>query len=805
MPRLSDSAQRIPAYCPLCISTCGCLATVEDGRLIRIDPDPGHPTGVALCGKGRASVDFIGADQRLSHPLRRTRPKEDADAGWEPVGWEEALDDIAGRMRTIADQSGPEAVTLGCSTPSGTALSDAFGWIDRFAFAFGTPNFLAASTEICNWHRDDAYAFTWGTSQPAPDIANAGCLLLWGHNPRAAWLSRMTRALDSVKGGAALIVVDPRQEGLASRADVWLRVRPGADAALALALAGELIRGDHYDEAFLRTWSTGPALVRSDTRRMLRMGDIDASRSRDLAGIGRDLRVTALQPGLGAFALEACAEIVLADGTEVPCETAFSLWSRRARDWTPERAAETAWVDPGAVRAAAELLSNRSPVAHATWTGVGQGTNATQTARTIATLYALTGDWDAPGGNVQFPGVPVEAPYAIHTLPPAQLVKALGRAERPLGPAAAGAIGARQLWRSIIAAEPYRTRALIAFGINPVMTQADPLEARDALRRLDLHVQIDQVLTPTAAFADYVLPAGSPWERESVHADFKVDAEASRTVQWRPALITPRGQARSDLEIVCGLAERLGLSRTLGGRTPRELHDRMLAAAGLSVKTLQDTPGHRVVVDAPTVYRKYAQPDHHGRPTGFSTPSGRVELYIEAFLDVEEDPVPAFVEPLVSPARLGAQAAAFPLVLTSAKLPQFCHSQHRGIGKLRRAVRDPGVSMHSDAAAVRGLSAGDWAQIRSPLGQIRARVTLDDSLDVRVAVGQFGWWEPCAEIDAPGYPALAEDGSSANFGLLVGGDALDPISGSQPLRQYVCQIEALKSKDIADAKRDRTA
>jgi anaerobic selenocysteine-containing dehydrogenase len=783
--------QQVHAYCPLCTSTCGCIATVEDGVLTQIDPDPAHPTGSALCGKGRASVDLVTKPNRLLSPLRRTAPKDARDPGWERISWEEALDLVGERLRGVALESGPEAVTFGCSTPAGTALADAFRWIAGLAFAYGTPNFLSGSTEICNWHRDDAYAFTVGMPQPSPDIERTGCLVLWGHNPRAAWLARMTRAIEAKKDGAALIVVDPRKEGLAGRADVWLRVRPGADGALALGLLRELLRNRTYDDDFVRRWTTAPALVRTDTRRLLRWGEVDGDGAPDLVGLDPAGGPAPLAPGQGDFDPAASARVRLADGNEVECLTAFEHLRRRVEPWTPERTQEVAWVEADAVRSAAALMVERRPLSLATWTGVGQGTNATQTTRAIACLHALIGDLDAPGGNVAFAGVPVAPVPWFQSLDPDQQAKALGRSERPLGPARQGAVGSLQLWRSILDGEPYRTRAFVCFGVNPIMTHADPHLARRALEQLEFHVHVDQALTPTAQYADIVLPASTPWERESVQVGFRIDDEAQRTVQWRPALVEPRGESRSDLEIVCGIGERLGLSDQLGGRTPRELHEKLLEPCGLTVAALQRASGHRVVVEGATVHRKHAQPGDDGSPRGFATPSGRVELYLEAFLDIRADPVPAFEEPAVSPIRQsGPERTEFPLVLTSAKLPQYCHSQHRGLAKLRRAVREPGVALHPDAAAARGLEAGQWVRVRSPRGQIRARLQLDDSLDARVACGQFGWWESCPELGEPGYPPLATDGSSANFGLLVGGDELDPISGSQPLRQYVCQVEA---------------
>ena len=138
---MTESARRrIPAFCPLCVSRCGCEAVVENGRLLAIEPDRSHPTGEALCAKGRASPSLVEASDRLLHPVRRTRPKGDPDPGWQRISWDEALDTTAAALRRIAADSGPEAVAFGVTTSSGTALSDAQPWVDRLINAFGSPN-----------------------------------------------------------------------------------------------------------------------------------------------------------------------------------------------------------------------------------------------------------------------------------------------------------------------------------------------------------------------------------------------------------------------------------------------------------------------------------------------------------------------------------------------------------------------------------------------------------------------------------------------------------------------------------------
>src|SRR6187549_509150 len=172
--------QRIHGYCGLCIARCGTVATVEDGRFTRLDPDPLHPTGQAICAKGRAAPELVYHPERLTHPLRRTRPKGAADPGWERISWDEALDLTAAAMKRVAEQHGRQAVAFTGSSPSTTAIGDSNGLIQRLANAFGTPN-TGITNDLCGWGRAGATRYTFGVGSVGtsgggamPDIENTG-------------------------------------------------------------------------------------------------------------------------------------------------------------------------------------------------------------------------------------------------------------------------------------------------------------------------------------------------------------------------------------------------------------------------------------------------------------------------------------------------------------------------------------------------------------------------------------------------------------------------------------------------------
>jgi anaerobic selenocysteine-containing dehydrogenase len=789
----SEPGHRVATFCALCVSRCGATATVEDGRLVSLRPDPSHPTGKALCVKGKMAPEIVYHRERLLHPLKRTRPKGDPDPGWQRIPWDEALEAAAEQLLGLARDHGPESVVFSSASPSTSAMSDSIDWVQRLRRAFGSPNF-AVSMELCGWGRYLAPAYTWGAPVPGaymPDLENAGCILFWGYNPSVARLAHATATVAAQGRGARLVVVDPRRAGLARRADEWLRVRPGTDAALALALAHVMIDRGWFDAEFIRQWTNGPFLVRADTGRFLRGhehapgGDPASYIAWDEGRGGAvvcDPRAGPSHPA-AELALFGEREIETIEG-RVLCRPAFQLVAEACARHDPVTAEGISGVGADQIERTARMLWESRPVAYYAWSGVEQHSNATQTVRAIGQLYALTGCFDIRGGNVLFAGVPANDVAGAGLLPPGQRGKALGLSERPLGPSRWEFVTSYELYTAALESRPYRVRGLVGFGANLLLAHADSRRGREALAGLDFYVHADLFMNPTAELADIVLPVASPFETEALRLGFEVSPEAQSLVQLRQRLVEPRGEARSDMEIIFELATRLGLGHLFWDGDIDAGYRHQLEPSGLALAELRAEPaGMRVPVE--TRYRKFAEVTD-GVARGFDTPSRRVELYSETLLDHGHPPVPEFTEPATSPRSRPDLADRYPLVLTCAKSTWYCESQHRGVAGLRRRAPDPEVELHPDAARARGIDQGDWVRIETPAGSVRARARLDDSLDPSVVCGQHGWWQACDEVGAPGYDPFGPEG--ANLNLVIRHRPGDPVSGSAPHRGYVCDV-----------------
>lgn len=774
------AATEIRGYCAQCKSRCGSIATVStDGHLLSVRPDREHPNP-GFCVKGSAAPQIVHSPARLMFPLRRTRPKDAADPGWERISWEEALALTARRLTELASSHGPESVVFTRPAPGGSHAGDWVTYLQRLASAFGTPNVMTTG-HICSWGRGPGSSYTYGRALPTAHYEAAQTMLVWGHNPAVSHVQTWRRIRTAQRRGARLIVVDPRATATAARADLWIRVRPGTDAALALGVVHVMLARGRFDRDFATRWTNGPMLVDASTGRFLRAGDVaglegsgyvvrDADR-----GAATVLDVTCPPDEWRvAVGLDYSGELPGRDGRRIAASTAFRLLRDRVASLTPAAVEQLTGVPAGQIEQLAGALTDGRPVCYDTYNGVEQHTDTAQTARALGIMYALTGWLEAPGGNVTFGGGKASGGGGNRMRP-------LGSESRPLG-AARGAVQAYNFYDSVLNGRPYRLRALVAFGGNALLQNGDSASGRRALEALDFQVHIDMFDNPTAHTADLLLPAASAWESPGLATSFGGGPETQSYVQYRAPVVPPVGQSRPDVEIVFDLATRLGLADQFWGGDVAAAFDARLRPLGTSLAELRQAPEGRRV-EARWAFHRYARIDGDGRVEGFPTPTGKVELYSETFLDHGYDPLPAAQD------RRDQFDGAYPLILTSNKLMQYIHSSGRGIPALRRQAPRPYLEINPADAAARGIENGAPVRLSTRLGGIRLTAKVTDRVPAGVVSTQTGWWEACRELGLPGYDPFGQDG--ANVNLIISNEVLDPISGSAPLKDYPCRVDLI--------------
>jgi anaerobic selenocysteine-containing dehydrogenase len=259
----------------------------------------------------------------------------------------------------------------------------------------------------------------------------------------------------------------------------------------------------------------------------------------------------------------------------------------------------------------------------------------------MSLLYALTGSFDQPGGNVLLPAPPA-APITGDDLPAVKAMgPTLGLLERPLGPARWGYYTTHDLYRAIREGEPHPVQAVIGFGANMLLAHADGARGREALKELAFYAHLDLFMNPTAEMADIVLPVASAFEREGLKIGFDISEEAQSLVQLRPAVAPPPGEARPDTDIIFDLAVRLGLGEQFWNGDVDAAYRHQLAPTGISLEQLRaNRRGVRLSLQ--TRHAKHAEMDATGMPRGFATPSRKVELYSQTFLEHGYPPLPEF-------------------------------------------------------------------------------------------------------------------------------------------------------------------
>jgi anaerobic selenocysteine-containing dehydrogenase len=245
----------VTTVCGLCHTNCGMKISVKNGRIDKIRGDPDHPANSgALCIKGSATKELVYSPGRLRHPLRKTR------GGFKQISWEEALDRIACKLSEIKDQYGPHTLLRFGGAPVTEAVRDAFV---QLTAAYGSPNY-ANPGHLCSQPRKLGLDLVYG-GRTDPDYNHTKCMLIWGANPTASMrpaerftYGRFNRVIPEAKQrGAAVIVIDPRRIKTVRGADMFVQIKPGTDAALALAMLHVIIAEDLYDNEFVEKWTVG--------------------------------------------------------------------------------------------------------------------------------------------------------------------------------------------------------------------------------------------------------------------------------------------------------------------------------------------------------------------------------------------------------------------------------------------------------------------------------------------------------------------------------------------------------------------
>ena len=447
----------------------------------------------------------------------------------------------------------------------------------------------------------------------------------------------------------------------------------------------------------------------------------------------------------------------------------WEAFKDRVRDYPLDKVQEITWVDKELIRQAARMYAKTKPACIHWGVPTEQTNNCADCTRTMTGLMAVTGNLDRPGGNVLFVNPPTRtvAEFSRHKdLSKQQRAKRLGGDRYKLG-ARVAFITPKVAWEAILTEKPYPLKAGLLCGTNPVLTRANAREVYQALDKLDFLAVIDFFMTPTADLADIFLPAGTWLEQDHVADNWKRHGY----VLARQKCVQV-GEAWQDHKIFLELGKKMGQD---WWDTVADALDYLLEPSGLTWEEFKKV-GY---LKGEMVYHKYKE-------RGFSTPTGKVELYSTVLEKWGFDPLPKYTELPESPVSKPELTETYPYILNAGlRTPTFFHSANRNMPWLREIRPDPIVEIHPDTAQKHGIEEGDWVYIESPRGRAKERAKLNAGIDPRVVVAEHGWWYP--EIKAPGH---GWDISNINILTDNAHETMDPAIGATNLRVCLCNISA---------------
>ena len=662
------------SFCRICLGHCGTKLTINAANeIVRIAGDPDNPLSRGYaCFKGLAAAETQRHPERQLHASRR-----EADGSLTRIPVEQALDEIAAKLRHLIDRDGPDSIALFSGNGSN---STAMPMQKSFIRAIGSRQFFSAltidqSAKLVSLGRLGAWA---GGSYELEDM---DVLLLFGSNPLISHSAIGTLVYDPVRRakaakarGLKLVTIDPRLTETAHFADLALQPYPGQDVAIAAGLIRLILAEGWEDGDFCQRYVGEEGMRR-------------------------------LQAAVAPF--------------------------------DPERVETDAGLEPGQLRTVAEMFARdgRCGVAYGS-TGPNMTAYSNLAQHMIDLLNVVCGRFPRAGhpvgrSNVQAPRTPfveqVIPPVRIWENEPPSRIRGVGMlyGERLSG----------TLADEILMPGKDRIRALIVDGGNPALSLPDQKKTMKALSSLELLVSIDPWITTTSALAHYILPPPMQYERSDISIDMPGFAFwPGSWVQYTPAIVpTPPGSdLADDWYILWSLAKRLGTPIDFAGKGLLPFDEELdtddilahkLRGAQVSLEELKPHP-HGVY---PELDLGVVEPTPPGGSARFDVMPDDVAGELAAFLEQQDG-------------RRRARAdGPYPFLMSTRRLRDMFNSNGAQLGSIRkRTPYNPAFLNGSDMIAL-GVNEGDLVEVASAHGQAAFVAARDDKLRPGVVAASHGW------------------------------------------------------------------
>jgi len=655
----SNPPLTIKTVCPRnCFDTCSIVATVQGGKITRIDGDPDHPiTRGHLCAKGYAYLQRAYSPDRIKYPMKRVG--ERGEGQFTRVSWDEAMGEIASRLKTMREMYGGEALMeykYGGHRDLVAPLVAA-----RFLNLFGA---TVLGGTFCDASEYAGFIYTYGSLQSVPDEVwseQTECIVIWGHRPETTHVHMVPFIYRAMERGAKLVVIDPIVTPLASKADANLQPRPGTDGALALGMANHILKIGAEDSEFIRNHTYG-----------------------------------------------------------------FEEYRKLVDQWPAEKASKVTGVPVEAIRSVAETIAERETIMQLGM-GMNRYTNSHNAVRAVACLAGLTGNLGKPGACCYFLDKSADHYLTANAAKVSFPEGANIRKDRRF-------ICITGFNRAVLNAADPLIKGVICWRGNPLPQLMNVKETERALKTLDLLVVIDQFMTDTADYADFVLPACTFFEQYNL-----VPPYGHRYLQAAAPVIKPLHEARPDVDIWAELGRRLGFGKYFPD--DREWPDwaKMVVPKELPLESITD-PGK------PYRMPECIRPEVPYRGGIFPTPSGKMEFMSNEIASYgngkagDWNPLPHYVEPEESPESRPDLKEKYPLVMISTLSPMRTHSQFINLPWMREIEGGPSVEINPSDAAERGILDGGPVNVFNDRGSLQLVAKVTHSIRKGTVNIFNGWW-----------------------------------------------------------------
>ena len=536
----------VPTVCLLCPSGCGMLARVADGNVVKMEGSPMHPINLgSLCPKGQAAPELLYNPDRVAGPMKRDG--ERGEGKWIPITWDEAIAEVSGKLKGLREAGHPERAAMMYGETRGQMRA----FLKRFMDAVGSPNTIShdslniEAAKLGTLYTQGIYDL------PAYDLENTRYMISFGASLLEAgrFPERMVAGMSYMRRGRAergkVVVIDPRQGVTGAKADEWVPINPGTDAALALGIANVIIKTGQFDSDFVRNYSFG-------------FEDFTDSDGRQ-------------HKGFKTYVLE---------------------------NYDPRRVEQITGVPATTIaRIAGEFAGNAPAVAIIPGKGglLNGNLNGLSAAMAINCLNALVGSLETPGGVLtqRYPACP-DWP----TMPRDPIAQKGLMAERADGVGSKYPLG-NHAFQSVAdqVKDGYPIDALFLYDANPVFETPGGHRFIEAFDQIPFIVSFSSFEDETAQYADLILPEPTFLERWQ---DDYMEGLGYPGVGLRQPVIDPLLDTMNTCDFLMKVAKTIGepVAKAFPWDNYEELLKERLSKVGTDWDTLTElglwlTPGYR--------------------------------------------------------------------------------------------------------------------------------------------------------------------------------------------------------------------